>query len=83
MTMKNFHVWINSGLMVIVAFFLSKNFDRAEADHEKLSNHETRITVLENNEQKKEQTSLLQLSPAMLPDNKTYVKKYEDNKESI
>jgi hypothetical protein len=83
MTMKNFHVWINSGLMLVVAFFLSKNFERAEIDHEKIANHETRITVLETNGKKQEQTSLLQLSPAMLPDNKTHVKKYEDNKESI
>jgi hypothetical protein len=59
MPVKNFHIWVNSILMMIVTFFLSKNYNRAEADHEKLANHETRITVLESKDSEDKQTSMI------------------------
>lgn len=59
MQTKNLHIWVNSILMMVVTFFLSKNYNRAEADHEKLANHETRITVLESRDRKDKQTGMI------------------------
>lgn len=76
MAMKNFHIWVNSILMMVVTFFLSKNYNRAEADHEKLANHETRITVLESKDREERRTGvLLWHEKAILPKNEREKKK--------
>lgn len=59
MQTKNLHIWINSILMMVVTFFLSKNYDRAMADHEKLADHETRITVLESKDREEKRTGMI------------------------
>ena len=62
--------------MMVVTFFLSKNYNRAEADHEKLANHETRITVLENRKREDERTrSIFFKEQAILPQKEKEKKK--------
>ena len=42
------HQWANSILLGVVSFFVIQTYNTISNDHEKLSNHETRITVLED-----------------------------------
>lgn len=78
MQTKNLHIWVNSILMMVVTFFLSKNYNRAEADHERIANHETRITVLESKDREDKRTGMIfWREQAILP------QKEKDKKKSI
>lgn len=41
------HQWANTALLGIAVFFVVETYKTIKADHEKLANHETRITVVE------------------------------------
>ena len=41
------HQWMNSLLLGVVSFFVIQTYLTITTDHEKLADHETRITVLE------------------------------------
>ena len=41
------HQWANSILLAVVGFFVIQTYLTITTDHEKLADHETRITVLE------------------------------------
>lgn len=42
------HQWANSILLGIVGFFVVQTYTTIQADHDKLADHQTRITVLED-----------------------------------
>lgn len=42
------HQWANTILLSIVGFFVLQTYYEIQADHEKLGQHETRISVLED-----------------------------------
>lgn len=76
MTMKNFHVWFNSILLTMVTFFVYKTYEKIDNDHERIANHETRITVLEKSEKRDNETSMVFLmEPAILPNQEKDKKK--------
>jgi hypothetical protein len=78
MAVKNFHIWVNSILMTLVTFFLYRNFEQSAADHERISNHETRITVLESKKRDDDRTSMVFFKEqAILP------QKEKDKKKAI
>ena len=41
------HQWANSILLGIVGFFVVQSYNLLQSDHERISSHETRITVNE------------------------------------
>jgi hypothetical protein len=43
------HQWANSILLLVVGFFASQTYYTIKEDHERIANHETRISVLESN----------------------------------
>jgi hypothetical protein len=51
------HQWANSILLGIVSFFVIQTYNTITKDHERLANHETRISVLEATKQREKQTS--------------------------
>ena len=72
------HQWANSILLGIVAFFVVQTYQTISTDHEKLANHETRITVIEAVERNRNsQTSMNTPIEAILP-SETKVKKEEE-----
>lgn len=44
------HQWANSILLGIVAFFVVQTYLTITTDHERIANHETRITVMEKSQ---------------------------------
>jgi len=62
------HQWANSILLGVVAFFVVQTYNTISNDHEKLANHETRITVIEAVERSRDkQTTMNEPSEAILP----------------
>lgn len=61
------HQWANSILLGIVSFFVIQTYNTITKDHERLANHETRISVLEATRQREKQTSYSTFD-AILPD---------------
>ena len=62
------HQWANSILLGIVAFFVVQTYQTISTDHERLANHETRITVIEAVERNRSsQTSMNNPIEAILP----------------
>lgn len=62
------HQWANSILLGIVAFFVVQTYQTITSDHEKLANHETRITVIEAVERNRSgQTGMNHPMEAILP----------------
>jgi len=62
------HQWANSILLGIVAFFVVQTYQTISTDHERLANHETRITVIEAVERNRPaQTSMNKPIEAILP----------------
>lgn len=43
------HQWANSLLLAIVGFFVVQTYRTISTDHERIAEHETRITVSESN----------------------------------
>ena len=43
------HQWANTILLGVVGFFVVQTYTTIQKDHEKLAEHETRITVTERN----------------------------------
>lgn len=71
------HQWANSILLGIVAFFVVQTYQTISTDHERLANHETRITVIEAVERNRSsQTSMNVPIEAILP-SETKVKNEE------
>ena len=71
------HQWANSILLGVVAFFVVQTYQTISNDHERLANHETRITVIEAVERNRDkQTSMIEPCEAILP-SETKVKKEE------
>lgn len=67
------HQWFNSILLMAVGFFAVETYRTISEDHEKLNNHEVRISVLEAN---KGRTSMMGVFgyDAILPDSKIKIK---------
>jgi len=62
------HQWANSILLGVVAFFVVQTYHTITEDHERLANHETRITVIEAVERNRDkQTSMNEPCVAILP----------------
>lgn len=62
------HQWANTILLGVVGFFAVQTYMVIITDHEKLANHETRITVIEAVERNRPmQTSMNKLTEAILP----------------
>lgn len=60
------HQWFNSGLLLVVGFFVTQTYFTIAKDHEVIANHETRISVLEATGKQSKQTSR-SFHDAMLP----------------
>jgi len=79
------HQWINSGLLLIVAFFAQQTYEVIVADHNviaihatTLATHELRLNNLEQEDKKEKQTSMAVLE-AILPNNDFKIKKQNEN----
>lgn len=63
------HQWANSILLGIVGFFVVQTYQTIQQDHDKLGNHETRISVLEDWRRGTKQTGIIQQQmEAILPE---------------
>mgnify|MGYP000877436267 len=68
------HQWMNSGLLLIVSFFVVQTYRTIESDHERIAQHDTsiathniRLNVLESERNGKHEPA--PLTEAVLPDN--------------
>lgn len=63
------HQWVNSIMLVVIGFFAVQTYNTISNDHERIANHETRITVLERTGKSGKDLGLLPMVEAILPKN--------------